>query len=70
MAFFESRGISPWLKYLENIDMMVRVFTIQFNAMQGGFNDEPLRDFVKAKEVLSFLGYKAPSQFELLKRAS
>ena len=50
--------------------MMVRVFTIQFNAMQGGFNDEPLRDFVKAKEVLSFLGYKAPSQFELLKRAS
>jgi hypothetical protein len=33
--------------------MLVRVFTLQFNTLLAGFDDGPLRDFIKDKEVLS-----------------
>lgn len=33
--------------------MLVRVFTLKFDPVVGGFDDGPLRDFVKDKEVLS-----------------
>ena len=33
--------------------MHVRVFTLHFDPMLGGFDDGPLREFVKDKEVLA-----------------
>jgi ATP-dependent DNA helicase RecQ len=33
--------------------MLVRVFTLQFNSLLGGFDDAPMREFIKDKEVLS-----------------
>jgi hypothetical protein len=33
--------------------MLVRVMTLQFNSVLGGFDDAPLREFIKDKEVLS-----------------
>ena len=33
--------------------MLVRVFTLKFNPVLGGFDDGEVRDFIKDKEVLS-----------------
>jgi superfamily II DNA helicase RecQ len=33
--------------------MLARVLTLRFNTMLDGFDDAPLRDFIKDKEVLS-----------------
>lgn len=33
--------------------MLVKVFSLTFNSLTGGFDDEPLRDFIKDKEVIS-----------------
>lgn len=33
--------------------MLVRIFSLTFNSALGGFDDEPLRDFMKDKEVIS-----------------
>lgn len=33
--------------------MFVRVMTLRFDAVIGSFDDSPLRDFLKDKEVLS-----------------
>ena len=33
--------------------MQIRVLTLKFSCVLDGFDDEPLREFVKDKEVLS-----------------
>ncbi|MDB5037556.1 MAG: hypothetical protein JWQ35_1084 [Bacteriovoracaceae bacterium] len=33
--------------------MLVKVFSLTFNSLMGGFDDEPLRDFMKDKEIIS-----------------
>ncbi len=33
--------------------MLMKVFSLTFNSLTGGFDDEPLRDFMKDKEVIS-----------------
>jgi len=33
--------------------MLARVITLRFDCVIGGFDDTPLRDFLKDKEVLS-----------------
>ncbi len=33
--------------------MQIRIFTLQFNPLLGGFDEQPLRDFVTDKEVIS-----------------
>lgn len=33
--------------------MLVKIFSLNFNSTVGGFDDEPLRDFIKDKEVIS-----------------
>ena len=33
--------------------MLVKIFSMTFNSVVGGFDDEPLRDFIKDKEVIS-----------------
>jgi superfamily II DNA helicase RecQ len=33
--------------------MLLKIFSLTFNSLSGGFDDEPLRDFMKDKEVIS-----------------
>lgn len=33
--------------------MLARVFTLRFDAVQGGFDDTPLREFLVDKDVLA-----------------
>lgn len=33
--------------------MLVKVFSFTFNSALGGFDDEPMRDFMKDKEIVS-----------------
>jgi len=33
--------------------MLTRVITLRFNGVLDGFDDAPLRDFIKDKEVIS-----------------
>lgn len=33
--------------------MLMKIFSLTFNSLTGGFDDEPIRDFMKDKEVLS-----------------
>ena len=45
--------------------MLARVITLRFNGMLDGFDDAPLRDFIKDKEVISirdhfFIHYEQP----------
>jgi len=37
--------------------MLARVITLRFDSVIGGFDDGPLRDFLKDKEVLSIRDY-------------
>lgn len=33
--------------------MLIRIFSLTFDSALGGFNDEPLREFLKDKEIIS-----------------
>lgn len=50
-------GLSPTAKrsnFFEIFEpMQTRVFTLRFNGVLDGFDDEPLREFIKDKEVVS-----------------
>lgn len=37
--------------------MLARIITLKFNSMLNAFDDEPLREFIKDKEVLSIRDY-------------
>ncbi len=37
--------------------MQLKVFTLQFDSLQGGFNDEVVRSFMQDKEVISIKDY-------------
>lgn len=44
------RGCVPWAP----LPMRVKLFTFRYSGSLGGFDDTPLQDFVRAKEVVAF----------------
>jgi hypothetical protein len=43
------------MQFFKDGVLLVRVFTLAFNALHGGFSDEPVRVFLKGKELLSLI---------------